>query len=72
MINHNPIKATAEFRPRVLTPTGQILEAISAWAKIEMVEGMSQVPEPPISDEEAERLSDEAERIYAEQKAGWC
>jgi hypothetical protein len=56
----------------ILTPEGQILEAVSAWAKIEMVEGRALMPEPEVSDEEAERLSDEAERIYAEQKAGWC
>jgi len=27
------------INPKVLTPNGQILEAISTWAKIEMVEG---------------------------------
>jgi len=52
------------INPKVLTPNGQILEAISAWAKIEMVEGMSQVPEPIASEPEepydmSERQADE-------------
>jgi len=31
--------------PHIITPNGQIIEAISIWAKIEMVEGMTLVPE---------------------------
>jgi len=37
----------------IMTPKGQILEAVSAWAKIEMVEGRVQMPEPePLEPEE--------------------
>ena len=45
----------------VITADGQVLEAVSSWAKIEMVEGRAQMPEPnfpperEVSEEEAEK-----------------
>lgn len=31
---------------KIITRNGQVLKAISAYAKIEMIEGFAQVPEP--------------------------
>jgi len=45
--------------PHIITADGQVLEAVSSWAKIEMVEGYAQMPEPnfppgrEVSEEEA-------------------
>ena len=45
----------------IMTPKGQVLEAVSSWAKIEMVEGRAQMPEPnfpperEVPEEEAEK-----------------
>jgi len=52
------------INPKVITPDGQILEAISAWAKIEMVEGMSLAPEPEAP--EVEEPYDMSDRQAAE------
>lgn len=58
MINQKMTKAE-EKNLHIITTDGQILEAISAWAKIEMVEGFSQVPEPGEFNPEAHATPEE-------------